>query len=239
MYQSNISYRQPKPEAASRDPKDYDSSASRLKPPPTAKKATEKLGERLKPPPKSNESKQFFTQEEQSQIGAISYDAQDDKLRELCKATIGLYKGNISKMDVRKQIVQYDAMVQRYEMQYNSASLEVKRIAEEKQLVEEKTKVMREKLLELFVVLEESRRKRKERMETENLADVVSAKKPRKELDKEIENADDDLQALLQAQQEIEKKKTERAKEIERLSKLVHELRNGVTADLSLGGRMA
>jgi len=227
----------------SKETKEYD---SRLKPPSSKKSSDKDKGrdsERLKPPPKSSDKsdkKHFFSQEEQSQIGLISYDAQDDKLRDVCKAAIMSFKNshNAKTMDLRKQMIQYEAVIQRYEAQYKAACEEIERIEKEKIITEEKTVAVREKLMSLFSILDASRAKRKERKEDDNLAEIVNAKKPKKEIAAEIERVNDHHEAILVAQIEIEKKKEERYTEVERLAEMVKGMQENVKMDCAMGNRV-
>merc|ERR1719341_1259383 len=137
---------------------------------------------------------------------------------------------NAKTMDLRKQMIQYDAVIQRYEAQYKAACEEIERIEKEKIITEEKTVAVREKLMSLFSILDASRAKRKERKEDDNLAEIVNAKKPKKEITAEIERVNEHHEAILVAQVDIEKKKEERYTEVARLADLVKKPKKEITA---------
>lgn len=91
------------------------------------------------------------------------------------------------------------------------------------------------KLNTLLSNLEESRLKRKDRMEIENLSAMVNAKKPRRELAEDIDKASAEFSTIITAQADIEVAKKRQFEEVQMLADCLSELQNGLKSDCALG----
>jgi len=182
--------------------------------------------------------KPFFSNEDLTQMGILSYELQDDKVRDICRTAIGLYSNKSGSMnnpkaisDLKKHIVQYEQKLDVMEAEYKAAKIEQERVERETELVHEKRKIVSEQLLTLFGVLEKARAKRKERMEMENLASVVNEKKSQKCLQGEMEAEEKRLKEYLSQQSELESNKKLRYETMIKLSSDILELEMELKSD--------
>jgi len=182
--------------------------------------------------------KPFFSSDDMSLMGGMSYELQDDKVRDICRLALSLFSdknGSINNpktiSDLKKHIVQYELKIDIYEAEYNATKMEDARVKKEIETIEEKRKLVREECFLLFEDLEKARAKRKERMEMENLALVVNEKKSRQDLQAEMNDTDSQINVLLESQAEMEENKKIRYATLLQLSCAIWQLEKEVKED--------
>jgi len=183
----------------------------------------------------------FFSTDDISQMAQLSHEQQDDEVRTLCKQALGFFCRPQAEVDekaeieFRKMLLKYELRINSYEMEYNETRKEIERLRQEKELVEAKRILMKDKLAPLLDQLDAARKKRKERMETENLALVVNEKKSQKGLSVDIQNSEEAMKASVEAQKEIERRKAIRYEALLGMGETLRKFEEQLKEDFSLG----